>query len=80
MKTWRITEGHSIKSWISRTHKNSSSERAKKRERIWLTHRSLQNRAKNKKAATKVVNKKLHGGINTRKTYNIKRLRDFHWE
>ena len=60
----RISEGHSsIKSWFRRTQKNPSSGLAEK-ESDWF------NLANNKKAAPKVVSKKLHWGMNIQRTCN----------
>ena len=54
----RISEVHSIKSWFSRTQKNSSSGLAEKESDLLIFHRKKEQTTK--KAATKVVNKKLH--------------------
>ena len=53
-----ISEGHSIKSWFSRTQKNSSSGLAEKESDLLIIHCKIEQTTK--KVATKVVNKKLH--------------------
>ena len=74
----RISEGHSIKSWFSRTQKNVSCGLGEK-DSDWLIFHCKPEQT-TKKPATKVVNIKLHWGINIHRTYNINKLWDSHWE
>ena len=70
----RISEGYSIKSWFSRTQKNSSFGLAEKESDLLIFHCKIEQTTK--KAATKVVNKKLHWGIKIQRTCNINKLWD----
>ena len=65
---YRISEGHSIRSWFSRKQKNSSS-RLVENKADWLIFQCRIEQI-TEKAAIKVVNKNFYRGINILRTYN----------
>ena len=60
---FRISEGHSIRSWFSRAIQKNSSSRLAEKEADWFIFQCRIEQT-TEKAATKVVNKKLYWGIN----------------
>ena len=70
----RISDGHSIRSWFSRTTQKNSSSRLAEKETDWLIFQCRIEQT-SEKAATKVINKKLYWGINIQRTYNKKIMR-----